>query len=235
MAFLRSIAVSTALSQLANCRGAALASWAGDPANAARDWRILLSPLGHNTIQPTYSVRRWPPIITGGHRRPPAAASELSSGGYITLILGLCSGSVYFPPSTTLPPNSMDVLAAHPELAPNVQVLSNTLDSQSRVQALEHQLLQRRKYWKGPVPNVNVDLTNAGPLVLTHVERRYNAEGSQENWCVVDARLKVQNVRFVDVGILINTPLQPTIYAIAEKAVDMINGYDQGGVEAVGI
>ncbi|KAJ7443715.1 alcohol oxidase [Mycena latifolia] len=45
---------------------------------------------------------------------------------------------------------------------------------------------------------------------------------------VVDARLKVyglQNVRIVDAGIfpmLVNAPLQPTVYAIAEKAADMI-------------
>ncbi|KAJ7431347.1 hypothetical protein FB451DRAFT_1421663 [Mycena latifolia] len=44
---------------------------------------------------------------------------------------------------------------------------------------------------------------------------------------VVDMHLKfygLQNVRVVDAGIflmLINTPLQPTVYAIAEKVADM--------------
>ncbi|KAJ7466416.1 hypothetical protein FB451DRAFT_1178569 [Mycena latifolia] len=59
-----------------------MASWVGDPVNAAGDWRIPMSPLAHNTIQR-------PAMATDNHWRPPAAASELSSSGYITLLLPL--------------------------------------------------------------------------------------------------------------------------------------------------
>ncbi|KAJ7443731.1 hypothetical protein FB451DRAFT_1376659 [Mycena latifolia] len=68
----------------------------------------------------------------------------------------------------------------------------------------------------------------AAARVLTDVELGTTPMAPKQIGGVVDARLKVyglQNVRIVDAGIfpmLVNAPLQPTVYAIAEKAADMI-------------
>ncbi|KAJ7455463.1 hypothetical protein FB451DRAFT_1184247 [Mycena latifolia] len=57
-----------------------MASWVGDPVNAAGDWRIPMSPLAHNSIQR-------PAMAADNHRRPPAnfpAAGTLL--GYVWML-----------------------------------------------------------------------------------------------------------------------------------------------------